>query len=146
MCCPFCPSTLLLAKFSIRHTPCHLTDMNYTKITFHHLGNTICALCLCALLFFCFMWSTFVFDKYNSNLNRDTESSHSCGELTWMFWMLSSNTSLAAVRMKWTSIPDSVVNTSSSGTLLTKETPRPSSKFTNTCEWIQKRSHRICFS
>lgn len=53
VCCPSSgPSTFLLAKFSRRHTPCHLTDMRYTKITLYHLGNTVCVLCLSVVLFF----------------------------------------------------------------------------------------------
>lgn len=84
--------------------------------------------------------------RHNLYLNWNTTCPHGCGKLTWMFWMLSSSTSLAAVRVKWTYIPDSVANTSSSGTLLTRETPRPSSKFSNTCKWIRRGwvvSHRI---
>lgn len=94
----------------------------------------------------CLNWILFSFHVNCHNFNQNPKSPPGCAGLTWMFWMLSSSTSLAAVRMKWTFIPDSVVNTSSSGTLLISETPRPSSKFTNTYKWIQEERPWKSFS
>lgn len=143
----FVPPTFPLLTFRISLAS---NDMNYITMVLLHLRHTVC------VYFIIYIYRYHTYIKYiityillckapwcytNTIWSWwNTECSHCCGELTWMFWMLSSNTSLAAVRMKWTSIPDSVVNTSSSGTLLTRETPKPSSKFTNTCKMNTKKT------
>lgn len=55
-----------------------------------------------------------------------------CASVTWIVFTLSSRTWLAAVRVKCRLMPDSVANTSSSGTLFTRDRPTPSSKFIRT--------------